>query len=165
MHKKKDTKNYFFLLTEQNRNAKGNKLDMTEHNYTVLFSESIRNKRSPLSPHYPPSSCPDGVTVQFYIKVEIVHIWKGGGEIINDHSSTSARIREREGGGRNKGRLMFYKVRRTRGDNWKEFNNPENNLWLFFVCFREKHDLQSPSNYTGNEKSQNIRCFSSHWLF
>ena len=56
---------------------------------------------------------------------------------------------------------MFYQVRRTRIDNWKEFNNPENNLWVFFVCFREKHDLQSPSNYTGNEKSQNKRCSSS----
>ena len=57
--------------------------------------------------------------------------WGGGrGEIINDHSSTSTQRKgAREGeGGSNKGALMFYQVRRTRIDNWKEFNNPENNL-------------------------------------
>ena len=56
MHKKKDTKNYFFLLTEQNRNAKGNKLDMTEHNYAVLLQSPSETKGlpSPLTTLLPP---------------------------------------------------------------------------------------------------------------
>ena len=155
MHKKKDTKNYFFLLTEQNRNAKGNKLDMTEHNYTVLSSESIRNKRSPLSPHHPPSSCPDGVTVQFYIKVEIVHIWKGGGEIINDHSSTSARIREREGGGETREGWCFTKLEgleETTGKN----STIQKIIYDFSLFVLEKNMIYNPPVITREMKSLKI---------